>query len=65
MAFAVPVLRHKRPGEAQFALPLPYLFAGLSILFSIILLTQMGRAEFFVVGATCLIALINWLAVRR
>lgn len=65
MAFAVPVLRHTRPGEAQFTLPLPYLFAGLSILFSIILLTQMGRAEFFVVGATCLIALINWLAVRR
>jgi APA family basic amino acid/polyamine antiporter len=65
MAFAVPVLRHKRPGEAQFTLPLPYFFAGLSISFSIILLTQMGRGEFSVVGATCLIALINWSVVRR
>jgi basic amino acid/polyamine antiporter, APA family len=65
MAFAVPALRRKRPGEAQFKLPLPYIFAGLGILFSIILLTQMGRAEFAVVGATCAIALMNWLVVRR
>ena len=65
MTFAVPVLRWKRPHEAQFKLHTPYLFAGLGILFSIILLTQMGRAEFTVVGATCAIALINWLVVRR
>jgi APA family basic amino acid/polyamine antiporter len=64
MAYAVPVLRRKRPQEAQFKLPLPFLFAGLGILFSIILLTQMGRAEFTVVVATCAIALVNWIAVR-
>jgi amino acid transporter len=65
MAIAVPVLRRKRPGEAQFLLPASNLFAALGILFSMILLTQMGRGEFLVVGTTCAIALVNWLALRR
>lgn len=65
MAFALPVLRRKRPGQAQYKLPVPYLFAGLGVLFSLILLTQMGHSEFMIVAATCAIALINWLAVRR
>ena len=65
MAIAVPVLRRKRPGEAQFLLPASNLFAGLGILFSMILLTQMGRGEFMVVGTTCAIALVNWLSIRR
>ncbi len=65
MAFAVPVLRRRRPHEARFKLPAPYLFAGLGILFSVLLLTQMGRNEFMIVGATCTIAVTNWLAVRR
>ncbi|HEY4979173.1 MAG TPA: amino acid permease [Candidatus Acidoferrum sp.] len=65
MALAVPVLRSKRPGEAHFLLPLPYLFAAFGILFSALLLLQMGRAEFAVVATTCAIALVNWLAVRR
>jgi len=65
MALAVPVLRRRRPREAQFKLPAPYFFAGLGILFSLILLTQMGRNEFMIVGATCTIAVTNWLAVRK
>lgn len=65
MAIAVPVLRSKRPGESQFKLPASNLFAGLGILFSVILLTEMGRGEFLVVGTTCTIALINWMVVRR
>ena len=65
MAIAVPVLRSKRPGESQFKLPASNLFAGLGILFSVMLLTQMGRGEFLVVGTTCTIALINWMVVRR
>ena len=64
MAIAVPVLRSKRPGENQFKLPASNLFAGLGILFSVMLLTQMGRGEFLVVGTTCTIALINWMVVR-
>jgi basic amino acid/polyamine antiporter, APA family len=65
MAIAVPVLRRKRSGQGLFLLPAANLFAGLGLLFSVILLTQMGRSEFLVVGTTCVIALVNWLAVRR
>lgn len=65
MAIAVPVLRSRRDGKAQFLLPVPYLFAGLALLFSVILLTQMGRGEFYVVGTTCAIAFLNWIFVRR
>lgn len=61
MAVAVPVLRSRRDGKAKFLLPVPYLFAGLALLFSVVLLTQMGRGEFYVVGATCAIALLNWI----
>jgi amino acid transporter len=65
MAVAVPLLRRRSDRQAQFLLPAPYLFAGLSLIFSLVLLTQMGRGEFAVVGTTCVVALINWLAVRR
>jgi len=65
MAVALPILRWRRDGKAQFVLPVPYLFAGLALLFSVVLLTRMGRGEFYVVGATCAIALLNWIFVRR
>ena len=65
IAVALPVLRSRRDGKAQFLLPAPYLFAGLALLFSIVLLTRMGRGEFYVVGTTCAIALLNWIFVRR
>jgi APA family basic amino acid/polyamine antiporter len=65
IAVAVPILRMRRDGKAQFLLPAPYLFAGLALLFSIVLLTRMGRGEFYVVGTTCAIALLNWFFVRR
>jgi amino acid transporter len=65
MAVAVPVLRRRRDSKAKFLLPVPYLFAGLALVFSVVLLTQMGRGEFYVVGTTCAIALLNWAFVRR
>ena len=43
MAIAVPLLRRQRPGQALFRLPAPNLFAALALLFSALLLTQMGR----------------------
>jgi basic amino acid/polyamine antiporter, APA family len=64
MALAVPILRRRGDRQAQFRLPAPYLFSGLALLFCLVLLTQMGRGEFYVVGATCLIALVNWYFVR-
>ena len=65
MAMAVPVLRRRNDGKAQFQLPLPYFFAGAAFVFSLVLLTQMGKAEFFVVGGTSAIALVNWFFIRK
>jgi basic amino acid/polyamine antiporter, APA family len=65
MAVSVPVLRRRRDGKARFHLPAANLFAALALLFSLVLLTQMGKGEFYVVGATCAIALLNWIFVRR
>jgi len=65
MAVAVPIFRRRNDVQAQFLLPAPYLFAGLAILYSAVLATQMGRSEFAVMGATSAIALANWAAVRK
>jgi amino acid transporter len=65
MAVAVPILRQRRDDKARFQLPFPYFFAGLGLVFSAMLLTQMHRSEFIVVGTTCTIALLNWFVVRR
>lgn len=65
MALAVPVLRRRHDAKAHFLLPVPYLFSTLALAFSLLLITQMGRGEFYVVSATCTIALLNWFFVRR
>jgi hypothetical protein len=65
MALAVPVLRARKDGKAQVLLPALYFFAGFTLLSSLILLTQMGRGEFYIVGTTCGIALLNWILARR
>jgi basic amino acid/polyamine antiporter, APA family len=65
MALAVPLLRRRGDRQAQFVIPWPYLFAGLGLIFSLLLLTQMGKSEFVIVGATCVVAFLNWLVVRR
>ena len=64
MALAVPVLRSRHDDKAQFRLPAPYLVATLALVFSVVMLTQMGRGEFYVVAATCTIALLNYIFVR-
>ena len=65
MAISVPVLRARRNGRSEFQLPVPYVFSGVALLFSVVLLTQMGKPEFYVVGGTTTIALINWLLLRK
>ena len=65
MAVAVPILRRRRDDKARFKLPFPYFFAGFGLLFSALLLTQMHRGEFIVVGTTCAIALVHWFFVRK
>ena len=65
MAVAVPILRRRRDDKARFQLPFLYFFAGFGLVFSALLLTQMHRGEFIVVGTTCTIALANWFFVRK
>jgi amino acid transporter len=65
MALALPILRKRSGKEPAFRLPVPYVFSGLALLFSVVLITQMGRGEFYVVGATCAVASLNWFAVKR
>jgi basic amino acid/polyamine antiporter, APA family len=65
LALAVPVLRKRRDGKAQFLLPVPHLFSAAGIIFSVVLLTRLGRNEFAVILATCGIALLNWMLVRK
>lgn len=65
MAISVPILRRRRDAQAQFQMPMPYLISCLALLFSIVLLTQMGRSEFAVLGFTSAIALANWFVVRK
>ena len=65
MALAVPLLRARKGAQAEFRLPAFYFFAGFGMLFAIVLLLQMGKSEFVVVGGTCAIALVHWLVVRR
>jgi amino acid transporter len=65
MAVAVPILRRRRDDKARFQLPFPYFFAGFGLVFSAMLLMQMHRGEFILVGTTCTIALVNWFFVRK
>jgi len=65
MAVAVPVLRARKDAAAHFVIRAPYFFAAFTLLTSLVLLTQMGRGEFLVVGTTCGIALLNWILARR
>jgi len=65
VAISVPVLRQRNDSKAQFLLPVPYFFSAAALVFSLVLLTRMGKAELYVVGGTSAIALINWLFVRR
>src|SRR5258708_4840665 len=65
MALAVPILGERNDGEATFLLPAPYLFAGLGMVFSAVVVTRVGRREVAGGSATSVIALVNWAVVRR
>jgi amino acid transporter len=62
---SLPALRWKRPGLAKFRLPMGPLFALIGIAFCGIVLSRAGRVEALVLGVTLLIALLNWILVRR
>jgi len=64
IAIALPVLR-KRSGPAPFLNRVGVICSAATLIFAFVLLTQMGRSEAIVVGATVIIALLNWIVVRE
>jgi amino acid transporter len=62
---ALPALRWKNPGLAKFRLPVGPLLAFIGISFCGIVLSRVGRVELLVLGVTLVIALLNWILVRR
>jgi len=64
MAVAVVWLRRREPEGARFRLPWVYLFAGVSVAFTAVMMLGMKRGEFFVVAGTMVVAAVNWAVVR-
>jgi amino acid transporter len=65
VAAALPALRKKKPGEAEFRLPGGNVFAALALIFTALLLSTVRWREFVVVGVTVGIAAVNWGWARR
>ncbi|HST13157.1 MAG TPA: amino acid permease [Terriglobales bacterium] len=61
---ALPILRKKFPGQESFHLSSGVGFTALGILFCLVLLSRMGRAELIALAITAALSLLNWLAVR-
>jgi amino acid transporter/GNAT superfamily N-acetyltransferase len=62
---ALPVLRRKNAGRAQFRLPMGNVFAVLGIVFCAVMLTRAAKSELLVLGVVLAIALVNWALVAR
>ena len=61
---ALPVLRRKQPGAAQFRLPGGPLLAVVVCLICVSLMTQVDFGGSVILGVTIVVALLNWLWVR-
>ena len=62
---ALPILRRKQPDGALFRLPAGNLFAVLGVVMCLILVTRVDFGQSLIVIATAVIALLNWIMVRR
>ncbi len=62
---ALPVLRRKQPGAAMFRLPGGTLFAVLGAAICAVLITGVNLGGSLILLATALVAMINWLLVRK
>lgn len=62
---ALAAFRKRAPKKEGFRLPAGWLFAFLGIVFCLVLVTRMGRAEFWIVVATGVVGAANWAWARR
>jgi hypothetical protein len=59
------VLRRQRPDAAAYRLPAGNFFAGLGIIFMLVLASRMRLGEWTVILVTMVIAFLNWLWARN
>ncbi|MGE5326052.1 MAG: APC family permease, partial [Deltaproteobacteria bacterium] len=62
---ALPAFRRNSSEEAALRLPAGPVFSILGFLFCVVLITKMGRGEFWIVLATLLVGVANWAWARR
>jgi amino acid transporter len=62
---ALPILRRKQPGAAMYRLPAGTLFAVLGVGICAVLITGVNLGGSLILLATALVAMINWLLVRK
>ena len=62
---ALPVFRRKQPGAAMFRLPAGTLFAVLGAGICAVLITGVNLSGSLILLATAVVALLNWLMVRK
>ena len=62
---ALPVFRRKQPAAAMFRLPGGTYFAGLGVGICAVLITGVNLSGSLILFATALVALLNWLLVRK
>jgi amino acid transporter len=62
---ALPILRRKQSGAAMFRLPAGTLFAVLGVGICAVLITGVNLGGSLILLATALVAMINWLLVRK
>jgi amino acid transporter len=62
---AVFQLRRTQPDAAEYRLPAAQVFATLGLAFCVVLVARMGVQELVVIGATMVLALVNWAWARQ
>lgn len=62
---ALPVLRKRQPGAAAYRVPGGIFVAGLGVLLCLELLTRIDFSKSLILVVTMLVALANWLLVRK
>jgi len=61
---ALPILRRKLPGKAQFRLPGGVLLSFLGVAVCLVLVTRVDTSKSLILLGTVMAALVNWLCVR-
>jgi len=62
---ALPVLRKKQPGAAEFRLPGGIVFSVLGVLVCLVLGTRVDHVGSYILGAVVFVGFLNWLVVRK